>query len=292
MAVYALENGKIRIDVESHGAELRSLKDNKNTEYMWSGDPAYWGRVSPVLFPFVGKTNGLTFRTQGRAFPMTQHGFARDMEFALLSQTYTELWLSLDSDGETLEKYPYAFRLELGYRLENDALRVLWRVKNPADVPLPFSIGGHPAFVCPLRPDDDQQQYFLHFDASALSVTQINAQGLAQPERVPLALEDGYLPIDAHLFDHDALVIEGDQSHAVSLCMPNKKPYLTVTFDAPLFGVWSPVGKHAPFVCIEPWYGRCDAESFAGELTEREWGNVLPAGGVFEASYVIRPCID
>lgn len=292
MAVYALENGKIRIGAASHGAELRSLKDNKNTEYMWSGDPAFWGRVSPVLFPFVGKTSGLTFRTEGRTFPMTQHGFARDMEFSLLSQTDTELWFSLDSDSATLEKYPYAFRLELGYRLEDDALRVLWRVKNPADVPLPFSIGGHPAFVCPLVPDDAQERYFLHFDAPALSVTQINAQGLAQPERVPLALEDGYLPIDAHLFDHDALVIEGNQAHTVSLCTPNKKPYLTVTFDAPLFGVWSPVGKHAPFVCIEPWYGRCDAEGFAGELAEREWSNLLPTGGVFEASYVIRPCAD
>lgn len=292
MATYTLDNGKICITVDSHGAELRSLQDNKKTEYLWSGNPAYWGRISPVLFPFVGKTNGQAFRTKGREYSMTQHGFARDMEFQLLSQTPTALWFGLESNAETMEKYPYAFRLELGYRLERDALRVFWRVRNPANEPLPFSIGGHPAFVCPLRAGEEQAQCFLHFDASALEITQISAQGLALPERVRLALVNGYLPLDAHLFDHDALVIEHHQCHEVSLCSPNKKPYLTVAFDAPLFGVWSPAGKHAPFVCIEPWYGRCDAEGFSGTLSEREWGNTLPAGKVFEASYVIRPITD
>lgn len=292
MATYLLKNAYLCAQIDTHGAELRSLKDNKNTEYMWSGDAAYWGRVSPVLFPFVGKANGLRYRIQGREYPMTQHGFARDRAFSLVSQTETELWFALDSDAETLEKYPYPFRLELGYRLENDTLRVLWRVKNPSDSMLPFSIGGHPAFVCPLDADSSQTSYFLHFDADMLRATQLSEGGLATSKQMQFDLADGYLSLDAHLFDRDALVIEHDQCHEVSLCLPNKKPYLTVTFDAPLFGVWSPPGKHAPFVCIEPWYGRCDAEDFSGELSEREWSNNLPAGGTFEASYCIRPCSE
>lgn len=292
MTTFSLQNAQLCAQISAHGAELRSLKDNKNTEYMWSGDATYWGRVSPVLFPFVGKTNDLRYRTHGKEYAMTQHGFARDRMFSLISATDTELWFALYSDAETLEKYPYPFRLELGYRLENDTLRVLWRVKNPSDSMLPFSIGGHPAFVCPLHAADDQNQYFLHFDTDTLCVTQLSERGLATSETARLNLTGGYLPLDAHLFDHDALVIEHDQCHEVSLCLPNKKPYLTVTFDAPLFGIWSPPGKHAPFVCIEPWYGRCDAEGFSGELSEREWSNNLPAGGTFEASYCIRPCSE
>ena len=57
--------------------------------------------------------------------------------------------------------------------------------------------------------------------------------------------------------------------------------------EAPLFGIWSPPGKNAPFICIEPWYGRCDDEYFDGDLTEREWGNKLAPHQTFEASYTI-----
>lgn len=88
-------------------------------------------------------------------------------------------------------------------------------------------------------------------------------------------LEDSYLPISKHLFDYDALIIEQQQITEVSICDKHKTPYLTVTFDAPLFGLWSPVGKEAPFVCIEPWYGRCDDIDFTGNLQDRAYGNLL-----------------
>ena len=80
----------------------------------------------------------------------------------------------------------------------------------------------------------------------------------------------------------------GDQAHNVSLCAPDGTPYLTVTFDAPLFGVWSPAKKQTPFICIEPWYGRCDSEEFEGTLEEHEYGQCLEAGESYEASYFIK----
>ena len=98
---------------------------------------------------------------------------------------------------------------------------------------------------------------------------------------------DGYCQIDEHMFDKDALIIENRQASKVSLCTPDKKPYLTVSFDAPLFGLWSPAGMGAPFICIEPWYGRCDRAGFAGELKDREYGNSLAQGEKFEKSYTI-----
>ena len=217
---------------------------------------------------------------------MGQHGFARDMEFQLKSQVASEIWFTLSSDEETLKKYPYPFLLELGYELTERTVVVKWRVVNQAKDPIWFSIGGHPAFLCPIDPGTDQTQYKLVFDAKDKIVSSCIDGGLLGKEKKTYKLRDGSMPITADLFDGDALVIEGDQVHSVALARPNGTPYLTVTFDAPLFGVWSPPKKKAPFICIEPWYGRCDSVDFAGDFKEREWGQQL-SGGVFEASYRI-----
>ena len=116
----------------------------------------------------------------------------------------------------------------------------------------------------------------------------IGDEGLATDTLIPYALDGGYLQVSDDLFDRDALVVENRQTQRVSLCRPDKSPYVEVTFDAPLFGVWSVPKTDAPFVCIEPWYGRCDHMNFSGTLQQREWGNVLPAKETFEASYTIE----
>lgn len=294
MAQYGLQNENIEILVDSHGAELKSLKSRiTGREHMWKGDPAFWGRTSPVLFPFVGGVNNKEYRIGNKSFPMNQHGFARDMEFSLLSQSDKELWFCLSSDQETLGKYPYEFVLKLGYRLLEDGVLVLWQVENTGKEEMPFAIGGHPAFNCPIEEGKSQTDYLLYIDAKDQVVsTRLGSSGLATEEKDVYALsEDGFLPITKELFDKDALVIEHDQAKKVALCGQNKKPYLTVTMEAPLFGIWSPPGKNAPFICIEPWYGRCDREGYKGELRDREWENVIAPGEVFRAEYQIQIAI-
>lgn len=291
MAVYELKNDFVAIQINSMGAELKSLKKlDIGTEYLWKADPAFWGRTSPVLFPFVGLANNKEFRTKGKTYSMTQHGFARDMEFELYSQAEDAIWFVLRSDEESYKKYPYEFVLKLGYRLLEDGVEVCWRVENPGKEVLPFSIGGHPAFNCPLKEGAEQTDYLIRFDAQEQIIsTRINCKnGLATDVKDIYELKDGYLPITEHLFDRDALVIEHDQAKEVALCMPDGTPYLTVQMEVPLFGIWSPPGKNAPFICIEPWYGRCDHEGFKGELKEREWGNLVAPGEVWEAAYRIR----
>ena len=115
MAIYELNNGEISIQVESLGAELKSLKDVKtNQEYMWEGRKEFWGRTSPVLFPFVGAPKNKEYRYEGRTYPMGQHGFARDMEFTLEAQEEKSIWFVLSSTEETYVKYPFRFRLHIG----------------------------------------------------------------------------------------------------------------------------------------------------------------------------------
>ncbi|MDE6184572.1 MAG: aldose 1-epimerase family protein, partial [Lachnospiraceae bacterium] len=236
----------------------------------------------------VGVPKNKEYRYEGTAYPMGQHGFARDMEFELLSQSEEEIWFVLKDSEETRQKYPYAFVLKLGYRLLEAGVEVCWQVENPGREELPFSIGGHPAFNCPIKEGEKQTDCFLMFDTEEKVIsTRISGKGLATDEKDVYALDQGYLQITEHMFDHDALVIEHDQVREVSLCRPDKTPYLTVRMEAPLFGIWSPPQKNAPFICIEPWYGRCDHESFSGELKDREWENLLMPENTWKASYQI-----
>lgn len=292
--IYDLSNNSLSLKMDQYGAELISICDiNSNTQYLWNADPIYWKRHSPILFPFVGSLNQSSYRYQDALYPMTQHGFARDTNFTVMSKTDQEIWFSLEADSDTYAVYPFRFRLEVGYRLTNRTITVFWKVYNNDDKVMYFSIGGHPAFNCPIDHSWSQTDYFLCFDTDSLIRYQhINKNGLLiqRPfdKQNKLTADYGILPINPHLFDFDALIIENNQCHKVSILSPDKIPILTVSFDAPLFGLWSPSGKNAPFICIEPWYGRCDAENFHGTLEEREWGNALKPGEIFTASYRIE----
>ncbi|MGN0495611.1 MAG: aldose 1-epimerase family protein [Lachnospiraceae bacterium] len=284
-----LENGELKVTINHFGAELCSvIKKDTGAEYMWNGDEKYWKRNAPVLFPFVGSLKNKEYIYDGQGYSMGQHGFARDMEFSIVSNDGKEAWFSLSSDDSTYEKYPFAFTLEIGYILEESKLKVIWKVINEDEKNMYFSIGGHPAFMCPINNEGKQTDYYISFDTDKdLTYSKLSENGLVYKKDNILHTNGGMLPIAEHLFDEDALVVENHQAHRISLCKQDKKPYLTVDFDAPLFGLWSPAKKNAPFVCIEPWYGRCDSEDFSGTLEEREYGHMLEPGKEFEAFFQI-----
>lgn len=289
MALHTLQSGAIRVILSDAGAEIMQIEDIlTGRNYLWYGDGAYWGRRSPVLFPFVGGLKNKTYKYAGREYAMGQHGFARDREFHMTEHDVDTIWFELKADEESMKVYPFRFRLEVGYHLENRTIRVMWRVTNEDKKTMFFSIGGHPAFMCPIDGQGKQTDYYLLFDnRETLSYGKLSANGLLESQGHKLDTCGGCMPITEHLFDEDALVIEDGQVHQVSLAGKDKKPYLTVKFDAPLLGLWSPAKKHAPFVCIEPWYGRCDRESFDGMLADREHGQELRPGKAFEAEYTI-----
>lgn len=299
---YCLENEELIVEIDSHGAEIKSVRRRSDDrEYMWNGDPKYWGRTSPVLFPFVGAPRNKEYRHGGKTYAMGQHGFARDMEFSPLPVEHTpergteEIWFALESSDETLEKYPFAFRLLIGYELSGNEVKVRWRVENPAETTMYFSIGAHPAFLCPIHGERDEAGepcklgYGLHFGGvRELHHHGNTPEGMAVMEDQVLALTDGSVRFTPGFFDKCTYMVEGKQTGEVSLLDSQGNAYVTVQFDAPLFAIWSPEGKNAPFVCIEPWYGRCDTVDFDGTLAERDYEQVLPGKENFEASYVMR----
>ncbi len=284
-----LENDVLKVTINHFGAELSSMiKKETGVEYMWNADEKFWKRSAPVLFPIVGSLKNKEFLYDGKSYPMGQHGFARDMEFSLVSNDGTTAWFSLSSDDSTYEKYPFAFTLEIGYELFGNTLKVIWKVVNEDEKKMHFSIGGHPAFMCPLAGEGEQTDYYIAFDTDKdLTYSKLSENGLVYKKDNVLVTDGGKLQVTKHLFDEDALVVEGNQAHVVSLCKPDGQAYLTVSFDAPLFGLWSPAKKQAPFICIEPWYGRCDDEAFTGTLEQREYVQSLDAGAQFEVSYTI-----
>jgi galactose mutarotase-like enzyme len=286
MAQTVIQNDTIRVTVDSHGAEMTSIQNAEGKEYLWDADPKYWKRHAPVLFPLVGSLKDGQYRLNGKTYFMGQHGFARDSEFQLLQASQTECWYRLTESEESLAVYPYPFTLDIGYRLGEQTVETIWRVTNSGTQPLYFSIGGHPAFLCPQTPEEQKSEYSLHFyQENPLTLSLLN-QGLLAKQT--METQHGFAKIGQHLFDVGTLILEDDQVKKVALVNPDGVEYITVTYEAPVVGVWSGSKNDTPFVCIEPWYGLADADNFTGTWEERKWGNCLEAGQVFEGGFTIR----
>ena len=282
-----LTSDLLTISIATHGAELCSIIDRSGREYLWQADPRYWKRHSPILFPIVGSVRDGHFTIDGRQYSMSQHGFARDSDFTPLGSTGDEAWYELTSSDTTLAAYPYKFRLQVGYRLTGKTVTVIWRVTNTDDRDIYFQIGAHPAFYYPDYGSDGERGYLWFDREDSFTYLRIGDGACASltPHSQPL---DGHLlRLDTHTFDIDTFIIEGSQLTSVALLDRERRPHLTMQFDSPLLGIWSPPRKDAPFVCIEPWYGRCDREGFEGEFRDRDHVNRLAAGQTFEASYKI-----
>ena len=286
-----LSNEVLTVNVSEQGAELQNIIRN-GVEYLWQGDPAFWARRSPVLFPIVGSVWEGKYRVEGKEYALGQHGFARDMKFVLVEASQTEVRYRLESNEETLQKYPYPFILEIAYKLYDNKVDVIWEVTNPSDKDLHFQIGAHPAFFYPDYNPEAEERGFISYDRTEdLSTVRIKDKGCVDVEtKYPFVFpENGLYPLTNTSFDGiDAFVHEDSQVSRVTLHRNDGSKWLTLSFDAPVVGIWSPPYKNAPFMCIEPWYGRCDRYAFEGEYAEKDWMNTLAPGAKFSSVYTIE----
>lgn len=295
-----LENAELIVEVDDHGAELSRIFDKKrNREVLWSGDPAYWGRRAPLLFPNVGRHWQDQYRIGGNSYPSSQHGFARDLDFTCKNRTENRTEHLLASDENTLKKYPFPFRLQVIHTLNGRELTVTWEVENPGETPMYFTIGGHPAFRVP--DGMELKEIRLSFpQKNCLTYLLIDPEGkgtvdFAHPHT--LALQDGICLLDQlkdgeevladRMFDRDALVFDGGQISDVRLLLPDGSCYVRLSGeDFPCFGIWSAPG--APFVCLEPWMGRADDVGYTGTLDQKSYINTVNPKDCFRKSYCIE----
>lgn len=282
-----IKNDKLTLTILEHGAELLSIKDNGGEEYLWQGDPAYWGRRSPILFPIVGTVWGNTYRVNGREYQLSRHGFARDKDFTLLAKGDSQVVYGLHDNAETMKVYPFHFNLAVSYKLTGNKIHVVWHVENTDDKPIYFQIGGHPAFMVPGAKKGEPLKGALRFDNPEPMRVFISKEGFLTKGYHEVATDKGLFPFTEDTFNDDAIVFDHSQIRHVELLDEAGKPHVTLDIKTPAVGIWTLCGKHAPFICIEPWYGVADREEYDGELKDKYLTNKLLPGSSFMSEYII-----
>lgn len=275
----------MQINVSHKGAELISLIAD-GREYLWQGDPAFWGRRAPILFPIVGKLADDKLRINSNEYTMKQHGFARDTDFVLRNG-----WYVLAENGR--DNYPYPYELAVNYSVDGRTLICNWKVKNRGDETMYFQIGAHPAFMMPdYDANDAIHGYIQCYDEKSNIVSPMVFNTLVDGLRAhygqpkTLLNDKAILALTNTTFADDAILIEAHQVAKVTLFDKHGKRVLTVSCpQADAFGLWAPNKPGCPFVCIEPWCGIADNAGFEGDISERDCIHGLDPGKSFEFCY-------
>jgi len=277
-----ISNKILTASIKHAGAELFSLIDNQTKEYMWNGNPDFWPKHSPILFPIVGSLKNDTYKFGEKEYQLSRHGFARDKEFELIEKTESSATFSLSYNEETLQKYPFKFELQIIYNLEENKLNIGYKVINKGETQLPFSIGAHPAFSLP----EKFSNYNIQFEKEEQLEYSLLEDGLISNTTATLKTSNTTVSLNYKLFENDALVFRTLESNSLTI-LENSKPYLKVNFeDFPSLGIWTK--ENAPFICIEPWFGYSDTLEKSGDILKKEGIQLLEANQIFNTEFSIQ----
>lgn len=287
--IYFLENEEIKISVSNYGAELHSITLQKeNTEYLWNGNPEYWKYHAPILFPIVGKTKDLKYRIDGQEYKLPAHGLARISEFDLIEKTDNYIAFELKYSEESLKAYPYKFSLIIAYEIKDNCLKVMYEVENIDNKDIYFSIGGHPAFMCPIEKNESLEDCYLEFNkVESTPVSRVNKDVYLLRKTKEFFKNENILQPSKELFKDGLLMFKNLKSNRVTIKSRKNKKSLSVEFDGfPYLCIWT-LETGAPFLCIEPWFGHPEYEDFTGEFKDREGTVLLKIGEKFNCAYKI-----
>jgi galactose mutarotase-like enzyme len=217
---------------------------------------------------------------------MSQHGFARDRPFAWLERAAARCTLGLSDSAVTRTAYPFPFRLEVTYSLDDLGIDVSFKLVNPGQEMLPASLGGHPAFNWPLAPDLPKEAYSLTFAKPEPSPVRRLEGGLLRADTKLSPVTGKRLQLTEALFADDAVIFDTLGSTSVRYAA-ERGPWINVSWCGfRELGVWSkPSG--APFLCVEPWRGYASPVGFGGEFTDKPGLMHLPPGGEEALSFRI-----
>lgn len=276
-----ISNGRLTAVINTKGAELTALRDNQGKEYIWEGNPEYWGKHSPILFPIVGTLKNNTYTYNGKEYNLTRHGFARDHEFTVKHLGSDTVTFLLSENGDTRMVYPFDFELGLTYTIRDSTLHFGYTVANKSNERMPFSLGAHPAFALP----GDFNGYSLIFEKDEVPVSVQLEKDLLSDTTRELVLVNKILSLHYNLFDNDALIFKSLESNFITIAN-NGKPFLRVSFtDFPHLGLWTKKG--AAFLCIEPWQGYSDSNKSDRNIMEKEGVIILPPKETYKSGFQI-----
>lgn len=289
---YYLENDYLSLCFDTLGGTLTSIKDSHDIEYLWQGDKQYWSGQAPVLFPICGSIrNDQATTKDGKTLHMPRHGIVRKLEFEMEKQEWNYIVFSIQTNDELFKLYPYHFKLMIEYRLVGKEIQVHYYVENYGKEEMPFIIGGHPGFNCPLLENESYDDYYIEFEyPETCSVpTPITETGLIDiNNRTPFLNQQKTLPLSHTLFEKDAIILDQIQSRQVTLASKLSKHRITVEFkDFPYLILWSTANK-GPFVAIEPWLGLSTCEDESDIFEEKRNMQVVPPLQTKKYSYDIK----
>ena len=280
--IVLLENENFSAAVDSVGAQLISLKDRSETEYIWQRDPAFWSSSSPLLFPSVGNCRGGRTRIEGAWYEMPKHGFCRGSEFNVKRLSGDCAVFSLSDSDATRDVYPYSFRLSLTYTLRDDGIFMDYRVENTDDKPISYLLGAHPGFRCPLRDGERFDDYALKFaceETASAMVYDCSKMQFDAGRRRPLLDHTHTLPLSYELFSDDAVFFDRLSSRSVELLNPATGNGVRVDFpDFETVAFWTAMPSRGPFLCIEPWNGSAIRSDEDDEFASRHFLQTLEVG--------------
>ncbi len=289
--MFSIKNDLLSISVKKTGAELCKITSEKHaTEFMWNANPDVWSGFAPNLFPIIGALKNNSYFFNNKKYSLPKHGFLRNnSNFTIHKVTENNLSFKLSYDEELLKIYPFKFEFYISYTLNGSTIEVSHTVKNLDDKTMYFSLGGHPAFKCPVFNDEDYSDYFLEFEHSEASKRHlINLDsGLANGKTRPVFNQSNILPLNHDMFHEDAFIFKDLKSKTVFLKSKKHGTILSFSYDDfPYLGIWAkPTGN---YVCIEPWLGIADNENTDQDFTTKEGILSLTPKDHFSASYTIE----
>lgn len=270
----------LEIQAKKQGAELTSIKFN-GIEKLHQGE-SHWNRHAPILFPIVGQLKDGKTIIDNKTYQMSQHGFARDMEFEEIEPNIFLLKYS----EETLTKFPFKFELYVQYEIKDNELTTTYKVINKdTDKTMYFGLGGHPAFICDYSTGD----YQIQFNEKETEIEFMQLENsLISNEKAPKILKENVIDLLPNSFENDAIIMKNIKSDKVTLYnQKQNKKILEFDFTGfPYLALWSKKG--APFVCIEPWHNTTDKIDSNGKFEDKESILKLKPEEKFECSYKVK----
>ena len=286
--LFHISNQFLTVSVSDRGAELMSILGSDGTEYLWQGDPAYWGDRAPNIFPYVARLTDGCYTFSGQTYRLPIHGFAPTAMYAVTEHTDTSVTFTLEDNDEFYEMYPFRFRFSIHYYLEESNLRVRLEVENRDEKAMYFGLGGHPGINVPLEPGLKFEDYFLQFPVGNLRRVEFTESCFITGKDDPFPLENHRLPLRHNMFDQDAIVLKGVPG---KVTLGSDKGTKSVTLTAPelgVFGFWHWPRTDAPYICLEPWSSLPSRQDVVEDLETQPDLIRLEAGKTYETTWSLE----
>lgn len=282
-----IKNENYEVTFVEKGGEIFSFTNLKNgIQYMYQGDSKYWSGKNPTLFPMVGSTFTGSYEIDGKTYSMKNHGIIRYATLKCTNKSEKSITFTLESDEETLKVYPFKFKYEVTYTLNENTLDIVYHITNKDKDVMPFAFGLHPGFKVPLHENETFEDYKVEFEKDEhMKQIIFDKNKKEKPYIKDIKMKTWNLNYD-DIEKHETLVYTDLNSKYVTLSGKEGNGVKVTCDGYPFFAIWT-AERNAPFICLEPWYSHDDYEVVNVEFKNREGMKQLNSGETFVTSYSI-----